>query len=124
GWLTDSIGYFHFRGFGRPEQTEAAIDQIIKEFKDAKAMVVDVRGNGGGDDQVGKLIADRFADRKRHYMKTAIRNGSRHDDFTPWKYWYVEPDGPIQFTKPVILLTHRHSVSASENFALAMRVLP
>jgi len=59
GWLTDSIGYFHFRGFGRMEQTEAAIDQIIKEFKDAKAIVVDVRGNGGGDDRVGKLIADR-----------------------------------------------------------------
>jgi len=124
GWLTDSIGYFHFRGFGRMEQTEAAIDQIIKEFKDAKAIVVDVRGNGGGDDRVGKLIADRFADRKRLYMKTAIRNGARHDDFTPWKYWYVEPGGPLQFTKPVILLTHRFSVSAAENFTLAMRVLP
>ncbi|MEK6287250.1 MAG: S41 family peptidase [Acidobacteriota bacterium] len=124
GWITDSIGYFHFRGFGRMELTRAAIDGIMKEFKDAKAIVVDVRGNGGGDDLVGKLIADRFADRKRHYMKTAIRNGSRHDDFTPWKYWYVEPGGPIQFTKPVILLTHRHSVSAAENFALAMRVLP
>jgi len=124
GWLTDSVGYFHFRGFGRIEQTQAAIDEIIKTFKDAKAIVVDVRSNGGGDDRVGKLIADRFADRKRLYMKTAIRNGARHDDFTPWKYWYVEPDGPNQFTKPVILLTHRFSVSAAENFALAMRVLP
>lgn len=124
GWITDSIGYFHFRGFGRMELTQAAIDEIMKEFKDAKAIVADVRGNGGGDDRVGKLIADRFADRQRLYMKTAIRNGSRRDDFTPWKYWYVEPGGPIQFTKPVILLTHRHSVSAAENFALAMRVLP
>ena len=124
GWLTDSIGYFHFRGFGRIAQSEAAIDQIIKEFKDAKAIVVDVRANGGGDDRVGKLIADRFADRKRLYMKTAIRNGPKHDDFTPWKYWYVEPGGPLQFTKPVILLTHRFSVSAAENFTLAMRVLP
>jgi C-terminal processing protease CtpA/Prc/Flp pilus assembly protein TadD len=124
GWLTASIGYFHFRGFGRLEQTQVAIDEIIKEFKDAKAIVIDVRGNGGGDDRVGKLIADRFADLKRLYMKTAIRSGPRHDDFTPWKYWYVEPGGPLQFTKPVILLTHRFSVSAAENFALAMRVLP
>ena len=124
GWLSESIGYFHFRGFGRLEQSQAAIDEIIKEFKDAKALIVDVRGNGGGDDRVGKLIADRFADKKRLYMKTAIRNGARHDEFTPWKYWYVEPGGPIQFTKPVILLTHRFSVSAAENFALAMRVLP
>jgi C-terminal processing protease CtpA/Prc/Flp pilus assembly protein TadD len=124
GWLTDSIGYFHFNRFSQMEQSAAAIDEIIKEFKDAKAIVVDVRANGGGDDRVGKLIADRFADRKRLYMKTQIRNGPSHDDFTPPKYWYVEPDGPIQFTRPVILLTHRFSVSAAENFTLAMRILP
>lgn len=124
GWLTDSIGYFHFRGFGFIDQSTEVIDEIIKEFKDAKGIVVDVRSNGGGDDRVGKLIADRFADRKRLYMITRIRNGKNHDDFTPPRYWYVEPDGPAQFTKNVILLTHRFSVSAADNFALAMRVLP
>ena len=30
----------------------------------------------------------------------------------------------MPFTKPVVLLTHRFSVSAAENFALAMRTLP
>lgn len=124
GWLTDSIGYFHFNRFNQIEQSTAAIDEIIKEFNGASSIVVDVRANGGGDDRVGKLIADRFADRKRLYMKTQIRNGPAHDDFTPPKYWYVEPDGPIQFTRPVILLTHRFSVSAAENFTLAMRILP
>jgi len=124
GWLTDSIGYFHFPGFGRLEESAAAVDEIVKEFKDAKGIVIDVRGNGGGDDRVGKAIADRFADRKRLYMKTRIRDGAAHSDFTAPKYWYVEPGGPAQFTRPVILLTHRHSVSAAENFALAMRVLP
>ncbi len=124
GWLADGVGYFHFRGFGRIPETTAVIDEIIREFKDAKAIVVDVRGNGGGDDRVGKLIADRFADRQRLYMTTQIRNGPRHDDFTAPKYWYVEPGGSAQFTRPVILLTHRYSVSAAENFALAMRVLP
>jgi len=33
--------------------------------------------------------------------------------------WYVELEGPIQFAGPVIVLTHRFSVSAAENFALA-----
>ncbi|MCP5106416.1 MAG: tetratricopeptide repeat protein [bacterium] len=124
GWLTDSIGYFHFGGFGALEQSRLVIDEIIKEFKDARGIVVDVRFNGGGDDRVGKLIADRFADRKRLYMITRIRNGKKHDDFTPPRYWYVEPGGPIQFTKNVILLTHRFSVSAADNFSLAMRVIP
>jgi tetratricopeptide (TPR) repeat protein len=124
GKVKDTIGYFHFRGFGFLEQTRETIDKIIKEFKDADGIIIDVRSNGGGDDRVGKLIADRFADRKRLYMITQIRNGKNHDDFTPPRYWYVEPDGPAQFTKPVILLTHRFSASAADNFAMALRVIP
>lgn len=124
GWVDDDIGYFHFKGFGRYDQSRETIDTIIDAFKDAKGVIVDVRQNGGGDDRVGKLIADRFADRKRHYMTTYERNGPEHDDFGPPRYWYTEPDGPRQFKKTVVLLTHRFSISAAENFALAMRVIP
>ena len=124
GWLSDSIGYFHFPGFSDPAASGAAVDEILAEFKDAKGLVIDVRGNGGGDDLAGKVIADRFADRKRHYMTTRIKRGDAHDDFYPPMYWYAEPGGPAQFTKPIVLLTHRFSISAADNFALAMRVLP
>jgi carboxyl-terminal processing protease len=124
GWLPGKIGYFHFNGFGNSDISAKAIDEIIEEFKDAKAIIADVRKNGGGDDQVGKLIAGRFADTKRLYMTTQQRNGLNHTDFEPKKYWFVEPEGPIQFTKTVILITDRTSISAAENFTLAMRVLP
>jgi carboxyl-terminal processing protease len=124
GYLTDSIGYFHFSGFANLNESESIVDEIIKEFKDCDGIVVDVRFNGGGNDQVGKAIASRFADTKRLYMTTQIRRGPNHEDFLPPKYFYVEPKGTIQFTKPVILLIHRWSVSAADNFALAMRTLP
>jgi len=124
GWLTEGIGYVHLRGFGQLAASTAAIDEIVHRFRDARGIVFDVRGNGGGDDRVGKAIADRFADTKRLYMTTRVRNGPEHDDFSGPKIWHVEPGGPLQFTGPVILLTHRHSVSAAENFALAMRVIP
>lgn len=123
-WLPENIGYFHFRGFRNIAKSTEAIDDIINQFKDARAIIVDVRRNGGGDDRVGKLIADRFADNKRLYMTTEVRNGSDHNDFDPKKYWYAEPAGPLQFTKSVVLLTDRTSISAAENFALAMRILP
>jgi len=124
GWLSETIGYFHFRGFDNLAASSAAIDEIVEELRDARGIVIDVRANGGGDDRVGKAIADRFADTKRLYMTTQIRKGGEHDDFTAPKSWYVEPGGKRQFTRPVILLTHRFSVSAAENFALALRVLP
>ena len=124
GWLPDNIGYFHFNGFGNVEKSAEAVDEILDGFKDARAVIIDVRRNGGGDDAVGKAIADRFADQKRLYMITKVRKGPGYSDFLPPKYWYVEADGPFQFTKPVILLIDRTSISASDNFTLAMRVLP
>ena len=124
GWLDEKIGYFHFKGFDNLEISTKAIDEIMAEFKDAVGMVVDIRRNGGGEERVGKMIADRFADKKRLYITTQERSGPKHGDFDPKKYFFIEPDGPIQFTKTVILLTNRLSISAAENFALAMRILP
>jgi carboxyl-terminal processing protease len=124
GWLDEKIGYFHIKEFDDLEISTKAIDEIIAEFKDAAGIVVDVRRNGGGEERVAKMIADRFADKKRLYITTQERNGSKHDDFDPKKSFFIEPDGPMQFTKTVILLTNRFSISAAENFALAMRILP
>ncbi len=124
GWVTDEIGYFHFRSYSRMEETVAAIDEIVAEFQNAKGIIMDIRNNGGGSDRVAKAIADRFADTRRLYMYSHIRNGPNHDDFAPPRYWHVEPDGPRQFTKPIILLTNRFSISAADCHALAMKVLP
>jgi tetratricopeptide (TPR) repeat protein len=124
GRLKKDIGYFHIRNFDEAERTAAVADEIVTEFRKARGLIVDIRGNGGGWDPVAKAIADRFADTRRLYMVTRTRNGPRHDDFTPPRYWYTEPKGPHPFTKPVILLTHRWSISAADCFALAMRELP
>ncbi|KPK24693.1 MAG: hypothetical protein AMJ70_01150 [Dehalococcoidia bacterium SG8_51_3] len=123
-WLTDDIGYFHFSKFSGVEKSSEIVDEIVDYFKNAKGLIIDVRRNGGGDDKVGKVIADRFADEKRLYMTIQAKSGPGHGDFAEPVRWYVEPDGPIQFTNPIILLTDFTSGSAAENFALAMRVLP
>jgi C-terminal processing protease CtpA/Prc/Flp pilus assembly protein TadD len=124
GWLGPGIGYIHINEFTSLRRSAAIMDDIIAEVRDAKGIVVDVRRNVGGDDRAGKAVADRFADRKRLYMTSQVRNGDAHDEFSPKKYWHVEPGGPIQFTGPVIVLIDRTTISAGENFALAMRVLP
>lgn len=123
GWVEEGIGYFHFGGFEDLDASAMAVDSILEEFDEARAVIVDVRRNSGGDDRVGKAIADRFADQRRLYMVTRDRNGPQHDDFAEPKYWHADP-AERTFTGPVVLLTNRLSVSAAENFALAMRVLP
>jgi C-terminal processing protease CtpA/Prc len=122
--IAEGIGYFHIRNFDDEEKTALIADEIVSEFQSAKGVIIDVRGNGGGWDPVAKAISDRFADTRRLYMVTRIRNGPQHDDFTSPRFWHTEPKGPRQFTKPVVLLTHRWTISAGDCFVLAMRALP
>lgn len=123
-WIDNGIGYLHVRNFDEEEKTAEIMDEIISEFKDARGLVLDVRGNGGGWDPVAKAIADRFADKRRLFMTTRVRNGPNHDDFDEPLEWHTEPKGPLKFTKPVVMLTHRWTISAGDCFVLAMRVLP
>ncbi len=122
-WVDRNVGYIHFYGFQPKVGNAAAIDSMLNYFSTARALIVDIRHNSGGHDKVGKIIADRFADKRRLYMVSRDRNGPEYDDFKEPRYWHVEPSSTT-FTKPVILLANRFSASAAENFTLAMRVLP
>ncbi|MBI5930182.1 MAG: S41 family peptidase [Chloroflexi bacterium] len=98
-----------------------AMDRIVAEFADLDTIIIDVRFNLGGDDAVALALASRFADEKRLVTTKQARDG---DGFTPTREFYVEPGGPQQFTKQVIVLTSDLTVSAGETFVLAMDVLP
>ena len=125
GWLTDQIGYLHIADLKRDSEPHTqAIDAFLREFASARALVIDVRDNPGGSGRNHEIVASRFADRRRQFMQSQTRYGPKHDDLLPPEYRAVEPDGPIQFTRPVVLLTHRHTASGPEGFTLAMRVLP
>jgi len=125
GWLSKEIAYLHIGDFKRgKEATPKALDTIINRFAEAKGFVVDMRLHLGGNGNTARFCANRFADRKRHYSRSRTRYGRAHDAFAPLTYRYVEPDGPIQFTRPTILLTHRFTESAGEGFTMAMRVFP
>ncbi len=125
GWPGERIGYLHIEDFkNKPGELAQAIDDCVKEFAGASALILDGRHNTGGRAANAELVAGRFADRKRNFASSFDRYGERHDDFLPCTYRNIEPAGPIQFTGPVVVLTNRHTESAAEIFVLAMRVLP
>ncbi len=123
GWLTDEFAYMRIRRFPNKEIIEKYIDNIIGELAKAKGMVIDIRGNPGGNGFGVAALGSRFADRKRLYEKN-INRIDQSKTYTSTTYHYVEPLGPIQYTRPVILLQNVYSESGSDAFALAMRVLP
>ncbi len=122
GMLPDNIGYIQMDVFADPlDFINGAFDEILSSLKDTKGIVFDIRKLEGGDDRLTKFLAGRFASEKSLYMVTRKRNGPDHNDFEPAVNWYVNPEGAIVYTKPVILLTGRFTASAGETFTWAMK---
>jgi carboxyl-terminal processing protease len=100
------------------------IDNVLEKLKSKDAIVIDVRWNGGGNSLNAETIASRFADKKRLACRHRSKNGPGENDFSDWTDWYIEPKGPYQFTKPVVVLTSRLTSSSAEDFVMYMRELP
>ncbi len=122
-WLADSIGYLRIDGFQNDRRTVAEIDAILNTFRRARGLVIDLRKHFGGDDRAANAVINRFATSRLLYMTSRSRSGDRHDQFIAPREFYAEPRGNWQFTKPVVVLTSRRTVSAGENFLLGMREL-
>lgn len=133
GMLQDHVGCVVVRamaGFVEDDDAEAeehlaaldaTLDEVMEDLADAKAMVVDVRFNGGGWDSAAMRIANRFADRRRVAFTKKARTET---GFTEPYAIYVEPAGERQFTGPTVLLTSPMTASAAEIFTYCMKVLP
>lgn len=121
GHLDDAVGYVAIESF-RGRDWLGDIDDALRAL-DVAALVVDIRDNGGGDNGLAVAVAGRFADRERTYGYVRLRDGPAHDDFTGYIAERVHPAGR-RFSGPVAVLTNRRTMSAAEDFLLAMRSIP
>lgn len=101
-----------------------AIDEILSQWRGMKGIIIDVRGNSGGNSINAETVAGRFADQTRVYSYRRQKIGPGKDNFSSWKTSSVEPKGIYQFLKPVVVLTSRATSSSAEMFVMAMQVLP
>jgi len=132
-FLTEpDIGYIYIALFTdeNPKQNNQewgrAIDIILNSLANTKAIVLDVRGNRGGEVYAMEYIAARFTSEQKDYIKTRIKTGPGTNDLSALKIYTIRPYKTISgnlsaYTKPVVLLTNRNSVSAAEWFTLALR---
>jgi carboxyl-terminal processing protease len=102
----------------------AALDKIARDFSALKGFIIDIRDNPGGEDDIAITIINRFCDRKRVAFRRKTKIGPGKNAFTPLKTWHLEPQGDVQFTRPIALLTCDSVFSGGEAFALAIKQLP
>ncbi len=113
-------GYVYVGTFSHADYLDA-LDEAVESFGDVAGVILDVRDNGGGYESHAEAVAGRFVPSGTDYARARKREGPGHEDFGEWLEYRVEPAGPAQYTGPVVVLTHRFTVSAAEWFVLAMR---
>ena len=115
--LDGGIGYIAIRSFA-DMAVATAFDQALAALRESSGLIVDVRGNGGGDTAVAKPIMGRFITAPKPYATMRRREGARLS--APWNE-IVEPSGPFTYTRPVVVLANHWSGSMAEGFPMGMR---
>jgi len=128
GMIDGSTGYIdihHMEGcksfLGYARRTAKEMDEALVAMKGAVKIIIDVRFNGGGNDECALGFAERFTDKKRMaYSKETYSKGSygSHLDL------YISPADKTNTTAKVVVLTSRATASAAEMFVMAMMALP
>jgi carboxyl-terminal processing protease len=110
--LDNGIGYLRFSGF-LPAVKDTVL-QAIEDLHDASALIIDLRGNPGGDFQVRKAIAGQLLGEPKLFMRYQARDGVQEA--------YLDPV-PNAYTGKVVILVDELSASSSEEFAGSLQTL-
>jgi hypothetical protein len=111
----DKVGYLCIYGWnGRevPQQCQEALE----EMRGTRGLIVDVRLNGGGSENLAREVAGRFLAKPFVYAYSQFRNGPSHTNLTGKFSRTVNPRGPWRYNRPVVLLIGQKCMSSNESF--------
>ncbi|MCB1510450.1 MAG: S41 family peptidase [Hyphomicrobiaceae bacterium] len=122
GLIDGEIGYLALKSlwWRRVGDLDQTLDQAIDLFQGAKAVIVDVSNNGGGGEDLGKRVAERFAVRRTIGLRKYAGDAKNEHPQTI----YVEPSKAKRYLGPAYVITSRETFSAAETLAMYMAVLP
>ena len=90
-----------------------------------KGVIIDVRGNGGGDISDLNFLVGNLINNKLTIGHTRYKSGNGRLDYTPWAPAIVTPQtGAKAVTVPVVVLTDIWTTSMAELTAMAVHALP
>lgn len=121
--LDDNIGYLRYESFSSAIG-EGNLDEVILYMILCRGLIIDIRGNGGGDLTNAEKLAARFCHEKTLVGYTQHKTGPGHSDFSDLQPHYLEPSKNVRWYKPVVILTNRHVYSAANEFTMYMKALP
>ena len=121
--LPDDIAYAYIgtfdNGFGNGN-----LSALLYTIGNCKALILDIRNNGGGMLTAAESLAEMFTDKKVKIGYIQHKTGSGHNSFSSPEPMYLSPSDGSIWLRPVIVLTNRGVYSAANHFVMMMRELP
>jgi retinol-binding protein 3 len=117
--LDGDIGYIKFDMFGPPKICGAKATAAFAALGDVRAVIFDLRENGGGDPAMVAFVSSYLFAKKTHLNDIYERKDNKT---TP--YW-TDPKVPGKklAKQPVYVLTSQHTFSGAEEFAYNLKNL-
>lgn len=124
GHEMDSIGYIRFGSFAS-SLSESNLNAALSRLLACKALIIDIRDNGGGNVSISDRFAQHFMQEARMVGYTRHKTGPRHSDFSPWMSIRLSPiERGVKWLRPVVVLVNRGVYSAANDFTMKMKGLP
>jgi carboxyl-terminal processing protease len=114
------FGYIAVHTFADPSVVEA-FEKALETLRDTRGLLIDVRGNGGGDTAVARPLMGRFITETKPYARMRRREAGGSNALGAAWTETVEPRGPFTYDQPVAVLVDHWSGSMAEGFPMGMR---
>ena len=118
--FTDNIGYVSYPDFSAAIG-DGNLDEMLLYLGMCNGLIIDVRNNGGGNLTTSSQLAARFTNERVLTGYIQHKTGPGHSDFSDPEPIYIDPSDGVRWQKPVVVLTNRHSYSATNDFVNTMR---
>lgn len=116
------VGYVRYSSF-QSQISEENLDYVIQSYNGSKGIILDIRGNEGGNPANAFRIIERIVKERKLVYRHAFKSGPGRNDFEPFNDVYIEPaPEKISFDKKFVVLTNRQVYSAANYFAAICKV--
>jgi C-terminal processing protease CtpA/Prc len=118
--LPFNVGYLALHAFAPAKAASESIAAAMTVLGNTKALIIDLRKNGGGDPNTVTMLASYFFDERTRMNDIYYRQGDRTEQM-----WSSEVVSGTHYgqKKDVYILTSKYTFSAAEDFSFAMKNL-